>query len=394
MKPAFLLAALLVFPLVARANDSSFEGFGGTLRPTSGENKAIRMKRELVVLTANRDGYSTRAEFVFCNETGRSQSVAMGYPESNYSGEVPLKGSGFKRFVTWVDGRAVPATRTELRRFDAGGFNVYWMKTVSFAPHQTRRVRVETLSPYGSTNNWGFTRTLGYAFTGANWRGDVGQSTLELRVAQPGLWRAVLCGESEKMLPLSVSSGARGATFGRVWRHWPAQQKVTFGLERALPGWKVDTDADGGDYTLATVRAARTVRVGRVAQDALGARGFPTHAFTRGGVAYLSLAHLNEELDGWGDEFKPALRTQSRYDAHTGFELRAGKTSLHVRAGDDTALINGQSVPLGAPALLVPHNGSRALFAPLAPIVRALGLQATFEGEHLFRLERGAWNGR
>lgn len=110
-------------------------------------------------------------------------------------------------------------------------------------------------------------------------------------------------------------------------------------------------------------------------------------------MLYVSLWHLDDELDGWGAEFTPKVRTQSRYDVRTGFELRAGKTSLRVRAGDKTAQINGQSVPLGAPVLLVPQNGSRTLFAPLAPIAKALGLRTTFEGKHLFRLERGSWRG-
>ena len=131
------------------------------MRPTRGENKAIRMKSEVVVLTAGLKDFATRADFVFENETGQSQTVPMGFPEGNFgdvSSAGPLRKSGFKRFVTFVDGNRVAAKRTFLKDADEAGFDTYWLKTVSFAPHQTRRVRVEFLSPYGGNTNWGFTK--------------------------------------------------------------------------------------------------------------------------------------------------------------------------------------------------------------------------------------------
>jgi hypothetical protein len=391
MKSAFLLAAFLV-PLVARANDSSFEGVGGSLRPTTGENKAIRMKSELVVLTANPDDYSTRAEFVFHNETGQRQSVVMGFPESNYS-ENPIKGSGFKRFATWVDGHKVPATRITLKQASPDNFNTYWTKNVSFAPHQTRRVRVEITSPYGNSAMWGFTRNLKYAFTGSNWRGNVGQSTLELRVSQPGLWRVITFGDNSNRQPFSISSDKNGATLRRVWRNWDAEEFVDIGLERVIPFWKVDTEADGSDETRAAVRAAQIVRVKGKPQGFEREGGFASPAFTKDGVVYVSLSHLSDRMEVWGDELSPKIEPQARFDARTGFDLRAGKTTLHVRQGDSSAQINGKTVALGAPVLLVPQGTGNSLFAPLAPIAKALGLRTTFEGERLFSLQHGSWRG-
>lgn len=395
MKRALLLSSLLAVSGVCLANDSSFEGVGGSFRPTKGENKAIRMSSERVVLTAYANDFATRADFVFRNETGRAQTVRMGFPEGNF-GDVaaagPLRKSGFKRFATWVDGRKTPAKRIFTSEGDADGFDTYWVKTVSFAPHQTRRVRVELLSPYGGLSSWGFTRALSYSFTGSNWRGNVGESVMEVRVVQPGWWRCVASGNEQKILPFSLSQTQNSATFRHVWRNWPAKQNVTFGLERAIPNWKMDTGSYNSSGTIKTVNATRTVRVGSKAAAFGGAQGFPTDAFTRNGVTYLSVAHLTRNMEQWGEMVEPKIPVKTRFDRKTGFHLSAGTSTMHLRAGARTAQINGKTVRLGRPVLLVRDTEGASMFVPLAPVAKALGLRVSFQGQHLFSLQRGKWN--
>ena len=396
MKPGFFLAALLAFPLACRANDSSFEGVGGSLRPTKGENKAIRMKSEVVILTAHEDTFSTRAEFVFANETAQAQNVAMGFPEGNYgdAADDSRGKSSFKRFATFVDGRKTPATRTVLKNPDAEGPDVYWVKTVFFAPHQTRHVRVETLSPYGSTNDWGFTRNLSYAFTGANWRGDVGQSVLEVRVSQPGLWRGVARGSKAEMLRFSLASNGRGATFRRVWKNWPAQQYVVFGLERTVPFWRHNTTGDDiGSQTLEAVTTAQTVRVGPKTRLSPASQGFPADGFTRGATFYIGLAHLENQLSYWGTQQKPTIEAALGDLPAGGFDLRAGTTRIQGRKGDSVLRVNGKRLRTGAAVVSIQHGSQAMIYVPLAPLARALGWEFALRGDRLFSLRRGSWRG-
>ncbi len=396
MKPFLLLGVLALLPFAARANDSSFEGVGGTMRPTKGENQSVRMKSEVVVLTAGKEDFSTRADFVFGNETDQSQTVPMGFPEGNF-GDVsaggPLGRSGFKGFATWVDGNRVVAKRTVLKDADSSGFDTYWLKTVVFAPRQTRRVRVEFRSPYGGNTNWGYTRAMSYAFTGKNWRGKVGESKLEVRLTQPGLWRAVASGQDEKVLPMSLQSDARGATFRRTWKNWEADESFLFGLERAVPFWRKDTGGnDSGAVTMATVAATQTVRVGPKPKTLESTDGFPADGFSRGGVLYVGVDHLANRLETWGYDEKPRRRVNLILPAN-GFDLSAGKSRLQGREGATTMRVNGSLLELGAPIVAIPRSGTRLFYVPIAPVARKLGWQVALRGERLFTLTRGSWRG-
>ena len=120
------------------------------------------------------------------------------------------------------------------------------------------------------------TQALSYAFTGANWRGNVGQSVLEVRLTQPGLWRAISFGSERKVLPLSLSNDKKIPTLRRVWKNWNAQQDMTIGLERVTPFWRKDTTGqDSGAFTMKSVMAAQTVRVGPVPKSWKRRRAFP-----------------------------------------------------------------------------------------------------------------------
>ena len=394
----FLLTLCALFLLLAnapatRANDASFEGIGGSLRPTRGENKAIRMTRETVILTAGAETYATRADFVFRNDTAHTQTVQMGFPEGYFEDAASAK-SRFIGFRTSVDNQKVTARRTISKTWDSDGFNTYWIKTVSFKPRQTRRVRVEFAAPYSSSNNWGFLRALAYAFTGGNWRGEVRESTLEVRLTQPGVWRAVAVGDDQKTLPLARSRCAGGAVFRHVWKNWQAQQTVTIGLERVQPGWKLDSGGpDNGDFTLKCVAASQSVRVGAKPTAPEKSDGFPPMGLMRNTVFFVEAAHLSDRLEFWGDAQKPPILSDYKRGAQNSFTIISGKTRIEGRVGQSSARVNGKIIALGASILRVPHGDSDLIFVPLAPIAKSLGLKFSLAGERLFRLERGNWRG-
>ena len=396
-----LLLAVWASAQSARANDSAFDGVGSTARLMRGENSAIRMVSEKVVLTAQKHGYTTRADFVFRNDSARALKVPMGFPESN-SGEEATPKTQFTYFRTAVDGQPIQAKRTVLAQSDSNNIDTYWLKTVTFAPNQTRRVRVEFGSPYGGSTAWGYTRAVAYYFTGGNWRGKVAESTLEIHVDQAGLWRAVARDEKGKAMPFALTMSGQGANqravLRRVWKNWEAQQFVTVGLERVPPFWRLDTlGPDNGEFTLQSVAAAQTFRVGDKPDESRidtvePVMGFPTAVFTRNGTSYLWIGHLTDRLDLWGESLKPKVK--KTFSPTTGFVVRAGKTRLSGKVGQKTMQINGKTVALGAPILSVPgqYQGTMT-YLPLAPIARELGLRYSTQGERLFRLERGNWKG-
>ncbi len=392
------LFLLLASATITRANDSAFDGVGGSPKPTQGENKAIRMVRETVVLTAGKEAYSTRADFVFRNDTGVAQTVQMGFPEGN-SGEEAQAKTSFVGFRTLVDNQPVKARRTVLKEWDSSGFDTYWIKTVAFKPRQTRRVRVEFASPYGGSTNWGFSRGMVYAFTGGNWRGKVDESVLEVRLAQPGLWRFLAMSDQDRAVPFSLvkppsNTTPQNAIFRHVWKNWEAQESVTMGLERVQPFWRLDSDGpNNGAFTLKSVAASQTVRVGAKPKTWEKSQGFPAMGLTYNGTFYVEAAHLSDRLGFWGESQKPVVKSNYGRGALNSFVLRAGNTRIEGRIGQNSIRINGKTVALGAPIILVPHGDSPMIFLPLAPVAKTLGLRVSFSGERLFRLERGSWRG-
>lgn len=394
----FLVGVVVVLTsLAARANDSSLKGVGGTVRPTVGENKAIRMVRETVVLTARKNDYVTRADFLFSNETGKAQVVSMGFPEGNFgdvNAKQAMKKTGFRGFKTLVDGRAITAKRVLLKEADESGFDTYWAKTVRFEPRQKRHVRVEFSSPYGDTVHWGMTKILSYWFTGKNWRGKVGESVLEVRIIQPGTWRVVTNNDSPRPLTFQVKTTPREAAFRHVWRNWEAQNGVRFGLERVAPPWREDNvGTDDGSDSTTSVDSALTVRVGAKPNSLEATQGYPAQGFTHNGVLYVSVFHLKDRLESWGHNQNPQIEAQIGFSPSTGFDLRAGTTRIQGREGEKTVRVNGKPLALGAPILALVNEGNRYLYLPIAPLSRALGWKVAFKGERLFTLEQGNWRG-
>jgi hypothetical protein len=223
------------------ANDSAFSGVSGTPKPLKGEHRFIAMQSEKVLICASSSTYDTVVDFVFRNDGGAT-SVQMGFPESSYGDVAAVKKSTFLSFDTYVDGRKVAAQRIVTSGSDGeGGVEAYWLKTVTFARHQTRRVRVAYRSPMGGNTDWGSHNALVYAFTGKNWKGLVDRSDLEVRVAKPGLW-ITNPRFDYKPLEMTLESTPKAAIFRKTWRNWQAQGDFLFGLTAAVPFWMMDKD--------------------------------------------------------------------------------------------------------------------------------------------------------
>ena len=80
---------------------------------------------------------------------------------------------------------------------------MWWLKTVSFAPRERKNVRVTALSRVGMQGvvgggGYGYIGQIGYNFTGANWKGLVAHSELELRFPLDGWWAVSAVSRQEK----------------------------------------------------------------------------------------------------------------------------------------------------------------------------------------------------
>lgn len=395
-----LLAASCLLPHPASANDAAFSGAGGTPVPMRGEHHSIAMQSEKIRIVADLHYYDTTVDFIFRND-GPATSVQMGFPESSYGDEQVEKKSAFLRFNTWVDGRKVPAKRIVVSRGSDEEDKAYWLKTVSFGRHQSHRVRVAYRSPMGGTTMWGTNAALVYDFTGKNWKGEVERSDLEIRVKAPGLWLGVSKWE-DGVLPMAFESRPNTAVFRKTWRHWQAQGSFLFGLTPAIPGSMWDRATLSPDIAPPAVfRSARTFRVGPVPKELpdYGVNAPP--AFTRGGVTYVSLAHLKRRLSDFADDLEKYRGVKAlvdlSWDAKTkSSSLKAGAKTLVFFEGNAKIIKGTMPIQTLSSAPLVLHGQYDAtLYVPLAPVARLLGLEfKLMPQERLFELTRGRWDGR
>lgn len=222
-----LSAALLAVPLPALANDTEVEGVGGRVRAMSGENRQIRMVRETVTMEVYPTYYDVTVDFSFAND-GPATAVKMGFPESGY----PANGgiSAFSGFRTWVDGKAVAATRQQVPgNPDVDGYQAYWVKEVAFGAHQDHRIRVQYRAPTGgSVPSRPFSDSAliaEYNFTGGNWQGTVDDSLLTANLHVPPDY-VVHFGQGRATTPMTRSGNS--LVFHR--QNWQAQEKVTIWL--------------------------------------------------------------------------------------------------------------------------------------------------------------------
>lgn len=395
-KRALLLALCLIGPF-AQANDSAFEAVGGSPRPLQGENARIRMQSERIVLTVGRDGYDTRAEFVFVNDSNRRTDVMMGFPEENSgdvaSGDKPRQ-TTFKRFATRVDGASVRARRIILAKPDPAGFVTYWVKNVSFAPRQTRRVRVDYRSPFGATTSSGFNRAIYYNFTGGNWKGKVARTDLEVRFSQPGLWR-VFAEAASAPVSMNLKTRSGEAILSRTWRDWEAQTYFLMGLSRAIPLWMEEPDMF---MTPVRLQKSLTFRVGAPSGQAVGFSGYPPAAFVKDGVTYVSVLHLEQRLMAWrSDARRENLPVARGWEPESRrVSLRAGERTLsfqlHSREMQVRSASGSQKVTLPAPAMALQSDRGLTTYVPLVPVAKALGFgYEVTPSKHALVLSRGAW---
>ena len=387
-----LLALLLVAATPTLANDASFSGIAGSPTLTKGEHAQIRMESEKVVLTLRANNlFETDARFVFVNDSNRAATVRMGFPETNYGDGWEDNGekTGFKKFATTVNGRAVAAKRTVINRENG---DVWWIKTVNFAPHERVNIRVMATSELGGSVDYMFGRALSYNFTGKNWKGLVSRSDLEVRIPLSGTWAAV--GDSwdediEKRVAwkptVEVKNGV--AYLRRSWRNWQAQSVMTLGVRRVMPAWLVEFPHTNLMLNQQTFSQIATFGVGATTVE-LGAVDAPApQAFMRNGVAMVSFDHLARAVESHLQD------SERGYDAatRTAFVEGAG-TKLSFAPGNRAMMVvkNGKSqeIALPVPPVLIPMaNGDRALYVPLAAAAGELGLPfGVNQAKHRFRL--------
>ena len=384
-----LFAALLIAATPTLANDASFSGIAGSPTLSKGEHTQIRMESEKVVLTLRpNELFETDARFVFVNDSDRAATVRMGFPETNYGdGWEGTDGSvsGFRKFATTVNGRAVKAKRTII---DLDNNDVWWIKTVNFAPRERKNVRVMATSEVGGSVDYAFNHALSYNFTGKNWKGLVSRSDLEVRIPLAGNWMAVgdsyVDGAEKRASWTPAVEVKNGVAYLRhSWRNWQAQSAVTIGVRRVMPGWMIEYPTTGLMLTEEILAHTVTFDVGRNS-NALGPVNYnPPHAFMRDGVAMVAFDYLARVTPKGARSYDAATRTASLQTQGVKISLAPGNRAMTVTK-------NGKSsevlLPV-APVLLPVVGVGRALYVPLAATANQLGLPFTLNAAaHRFRL--------
>ncbi|MDH4164086.1 MAG: DUF4424 family protein [Nitrospirota bacterium] len=182
--------AIVVFALLissyglsaAYGNDTFVYDNGRTAYPINTDK--IRMAEEKIIVMMLGDGFSRKAkvtcDFIFENITDKEVSAKIGFPaEDQYYHDI---GEGEKRypplrdFVALVDGKKTQVNiRTQEDKYPV----LYWYTwDVTFPP--SRRITIRNVYETGLSlsyyNQW-FTYIL---TTGANWKGPIGHSEVEV----------------------------------------------------------------------------------------------------------------------------------------------------------------------------------------------------------------------
>lgn len=352
-KTPFLLAALLAFPALSRANDTSVAGIGGRWQIVQKEHPSIRMVKEKIdlTLTPNRT-YTTVAEFVFQNN-GPATRVQMGFPESGYGDIAPsyLKSHpGFTHFKTWVDG--VPfTTKRRVTSAGEGSFDALWVKTVPFKAHQTRRVRVSYQSDLGAMSSYP-TSFLSYDFTGGNWRGNVASSVLTVHLDVPGTY-LVSTDKFEKTKPQFQRQGNK---FIYTWHNWQAEQAFAFRFDTTLRNWL-------GDGEITDLPVNINAPTGKLSESKVG---YIPRGVVRGGQTFVN---LRSWLD-WAQAQKPGNEPlSSSYDPKT--------KSILVRRG--SRVVSLPTKPETPGFTVETLGGNTAMFLPSTRLEKLFG--ASFKAD-------------
>ena len=389
--PLAALLALLLAATPALANDASFSGVLGSPTLTKGENPAIRMESEKVILTLkNEKQFATDANFVFVNDSSRAVTVRMGFPETNYGDgweeNEDRQKSGFVRFATSVDGVAIKAARTVIPT-GQNNHDIWWLKTVAFRPRERKNVRVQTLSALGGSVEWALNRAMAYNFTGKNWKGLVSRSDLEIRIPLAGLWTVSASEWDEKSQrprywKPAVETRNGVAILRHSWTNWQAQTMATIGVKRVMPFWMVERPSETMMLSDEALANLVTVRVGNGA-GAIGKVDYNApQAFVKDGVAFVNFGYLAKRVGSSSDPKKSV----TTYDAATKrSSIRRGDRRI-IFAPDSKMMTTTQTgklaseIVLPAAPILVPDlDGSKSLYVPLMESAKALGVTATFD---------------
>lgn len=372
MKIFWTILALCASVATARANDSGIEGAGGRLRVLRGEHRSLRMVSERVRMTVYARQYDVRANFVFRNQ-GAATTVTMGFPESGYGdfSRANLRKTAFQSFKTRVDGQLVPARRQEVRQDEAfESFKTYWIKTVRFGAHQTRRVEVSYRAPLGNSVARGIEHFALYEFTGGNWRGKVDESRLDINFRVPGT-HVVTASLGAQNLTLP----RKGTTFSRVWRNWQAQADFYFAFTSTLPNWMADSGSPFGSEKVPqqtiTVLGKATTQV-----------EYAPPAVLRDGVTFIALTDLQRILASRAEREGKGLGEQEvklSYDAKSRTSrLTVGPHSFAWQRGSRTmnesfkgTVRGGQK--LDEPPFVAGLTGRDQLYVPLVTVASTLG---------------------
>ena len=392
MKKCTVVLGLLVLAASARANDSAIEGVGGTptvigslkkVAPMQGEHPSIRMVRETIAITVGATNYDVVANFEFHND-GAARKVLMGFPEGagGDTDFAPLvKKSSFQKFRTSVDGKTLKARRIPVPEEgpDVGPdfeFDSYWVKSVPFARHQTRRVRVSYRAPLGDTTDSNY---LSYDFTGGNWKGRVAQSVLSVHFTSPGhylIWPIAR--------ELKAQQWHKGDTLYFRWKNWQAENGFNLRFRSNLQGalhlasnpaeLKEEWSYDAGQTSLIVSSADKNYDAWRAPVTKR------TDYLLRDGHAFASISALAEEIK---DEYQRrtvsttpkqkygSLKWDKRAQTAT-LRLGSGKT-IAFWAGSKVWKVDGKNFSAPVKSFIGGSGDSATLYVPLAAAVRLIG---------------------
>ena len=380
-----LMILLLGLTALVWANDGYMGGEGGQMHRVHGKHTTVRMVREWVDMDVFNDDYHVKVQFSFQND-GPATTVVMGFPEScgDGNGKIPA----FRSFHSWVDGSKVKVIRqlvTRPRFYHEDGINAYWVKSVPFAAHQQRSVRVEYIADPGAHEGEeypvytfagiNFENNVGYDFTGGNWKGEVEESDLRVTFHLPG------SNIVDSNLPLKQ----RANTFFHRWTHWQAEQYFSLTYYGTFPHPMLIHHAGEkrSFYLVSTRKKAPDPQVDPA-------------IITKDGVDYVSLEQLQEF-------FRPCYGGTTTSDATIACDAKAREASfayaghiLNMSANNPIMRVDGsRDVMLpAAPFWHQPFNGddnSCNLYVPLRPIVQALGGKMTIDNRPLVVTISGHW---
>ncbi|MBS1711917.1 MAG: DUF4424 family protein [Armatimonadetes bacterium] len=167
------------FALALILNDTSFSAVSGTPRPM-GNTSAVEMVSADIRIKV--PSCEVTVVYKFRN-TGKKESVTMGFPEEGQDAYLDSKQkTWFKSFKSWVDGKPTPVLVQKVDDPSVEsdlGYKVWWVKKVDFEPGQTRTVKNEYASNYGTDANP--RRFFQYiVHTARTWKGPIGQLRIEV----------------------------------------------------------------------------------------------------------------------------------------------------------------------------------------------------------------------